>query len=274
MTRQELFNTIKRKGSFLCVGLDTDPKLIPSHLLNTEDPVFEFNRAIIDATIDYAVAFKPNTAFYEAQGLAGWESLLKTVKYLREKAGDCLLIADAKRGDIGNTSTRYAHAFFHEMDFDAVTVAPYMGRDSVEPFLSFEGRWTILLALTSNQGSADFQTSESASPLFEQVIRRSATWGSPDNMMYVIGATRAQMLSRVRELIPDHFLLVPGVGAQGGDLAEVSRYGLNEQVGLLVNSSRAILYASGNIDFAEAARTEAARVQSEMEAILKARGII
>jgi orotidine-5'-phosphate decarboxylase len=268
MTRIELFEQIKRKQSFLCVGLDTDIQKIPKHLLETEDPIFAFNKAIIDATLPYAVAYKPNIAFYEAHGIKGWESLKKTIDYLPK---DVFTIADAKRGDIGNTSSMYARAFFEEMSFDSITVAPYMGADSVTPFLEFKDKWVILLAATSNPGFADFQslTLASGEQLFTQVIRKSATWGSADNMMYVVGATRPDTLKEIRRLIPDHFLLIPGVGAQGGDLQAVCEAGLNEQCGLLINSSRAIIYAASGEDFAEVAAREAQKIQQEMAVFLK-----
>jgi orotidine-5'-phosphate decarboxylase len=276
MTKQELFEQILKKKSYLCVGLDTDIKKIPQHLLQTKDPIFEFNRRIIDATANYAVAYKPNIAFYEAMGVRGWESLQKTMEYIPK---DCFTIADAKRGDIGNTSELYARTFFDAdssgFDFDSVTVAPYMGRDSVQPFLSFEGKWVILLALTSNIGSSDFQhlkveIDNSQRPLYEQVLVKSQEWGSSEVMMYVVGATQADKLAEIRKIVPDHFLLVPGVGAQGGSLEEVSRYGMNKQCGLLVNSSRAIIYASNGEDFAAQATKEAQKVQQEMEKYLSA----
>lgn len=277
MTRNELHAQILRKQSFLCVGLDTDIRKVPAHLQGADDPVAEFNRQIIEATADYAVAFKPNIAFYEAQGPRGWESLRKTLEYIPR---DCFTIADAKRGDIGNTSDLYARAFFDKsasgLEFDSVTVAPYMGRDSVEPFLAYPGKWAILLALTSNPGSADFQRLEladtadsgSGGALFEQVLKTSQTWGSPDQLMYVVGATQAAQLAQVRALAPEHFLLVPGVGAQGGSLKEVAQHGMNAQCGLLVNASRSILYASGGEDFAQAAAAEAKALQEEMAGYL------
>ncbi|MDN4164282.1 orotidine-5'-phosphate decarboxylase [Cytophagales bacterium LB-30] len=263
MDRASLFAAIQKKQSYLCVGLDTDIQKIPSHLLKEKDPVFAFNKAIIDATAEYAVAYKPNLAFYEAMGLAGWESLQKTLDYIPK---DIFTIADAKRGDIGNTSGLYARAFFEAMNFDSVTVAPYMGEDSVKPFLAFEGKWVILLGLTSNAGSEDFQSLKMASGLrlYEQVLETSQLWGTPDNMMYVIGATKAQQFGEIRKRIPDHFLLVPGVGAQGGDLRSVSQYGMNPQCGLLVNSSRGIIYASSGADFAQKAGEEARKIQQEM----------
>ena len=271
MTKEELFEQIKKKKSYLCVGLDTDIQKIPTHLLNCDDPVFEFNRQIIDATHQFAVAYKPNIAFYEAQGPKGWVSLQKTLDYIPK---ECFTIADAKRGDIGNTSGLYARAFFEKsaagLDFDSITVAPYMGSDSVKPFLEYDGKWVILLALTSNEGSADFQhlrVSDEVA-LFEQVIRTSQTWASSDRLMYVVGATQVQSLAKIRILAPEHFLLVPGVGVQGGSLEEVSKYGMNAQCGLLVNSSRAIIYASSGMDFAEKAGEEARKVQQEMSQYL------
>lgn len=266
MTRHELFCQIKKKQSYLCIGLDTDIHKIPKHLLKHIDPVFEFNKQIIDATKEYCVAYKPNVAFYEALGPSGWESLAKTETYIPE---DIFSIADAKRGDIGNTSELYAKAFFKQMDFDAITVAPYMGKDSVVPFLNFENKWVILLAHTSNEGSQDFQLFRSETrPLFEEVILKSQTWSSPDNLMYVVGATRADKIGAIRKLAPDHFFLVPGIGAQGGDLREVSKQGLNSKCGLLVNSSRSIIYASSGEDFAECARKEAKKVRDEMLELL------
>lgn len=268
MNRAQLFEQIKKKKSYLCVGLDTDVERIPKHLLTSDDPVFEFNKQIIDATKEFCVAYKPNTAFYEALGAKGWESLKKTLEYI---PNDCLAIADAKRGDIGNTSSLYARAFFKQMDFDAITVAPYMGEDSVKPFLEFEGKWVILLVHTSNKGAEDFQMLETRDGkfLFEEVIYTSQLWASPDQMMYVVGATKADKMEEIRRLAPDHFFLVPGIGAQGGDLETVSKAGMNEQCGLLVNSSRAIIYASTKEDFAEAARLEARHVQREMSSLLE-----
>jgi orotidine-5'-phosphate decarboxylase len=271
MLRSELISLIRKKRSFLCIGLDTDLTKIPSHLLTAEDPAFEFNKEIIDTTHDIAVAYKPNLAFYECNGVKGWQSLTKTIQYL--KRFDVFTIADAKRGDIGNTSTQYARAFFNPeqsgLDFDAVTVAPYMGEDSVKPFLEFTGKWVILLALTSNKGAEDFQFfSSEGTKLFEQVLSQSKNWGSNENMMFVVGATKAEMLTTIRKIIPDHFLLVPGVGAQGGSLQEVAKYGLTKDCGLLVNSSRNIIYASKGIDFAEKAREEALKVQREMKELL------
>ena len=278
MTKQELFENIKRKKSFLCVGLDTDINKIPEHLFDeSEDTFFEFNRAIIDATADLCVAYKPNLAFYESLGLEGWEVLERTVDYIRENYPDQFIIADAKRGDIGNTSAMYARTFFGNMDFDSVTVAPYMGEDSVTPFLTYEGKWVTLLALTSNKGAFDFQLMKekaSGDLFYEKVLKTSLNWGTDENMMYVIGATKAEMLTDVRAIVPDHFLLVPGIGAQGGSLEEVAKYGLNSTCGLLVNSSRQIIYASSDKDFAQAARDEAQNVQTEMENILTNAGLI
>jgi len=276
MNRQQLFSNIQRKRSFLCVGLDTDIQKIPEFLFDeTQDAIFEFNKAIIDATADLCVAFKPNLAFYESLGLQGWEALERTVDYIRENYPDQFIIADAKRGDIGNTSTMYARSFFGNMEFDAVTVAPYMGEDSVSPFLTYEDKWVILLALTSNKGAFDFQfsTDEKGEKLYEKVLKTSQGWGSTDNLMYVVGATKAEMLEGIRSLVPDHFLLVPGVGAQGGSLQEVARFGMNKQCGLLVNSSRQIIYASSGADFAEAARREAQKVQQEMDELLNRSGL-
>ncbi len=283
MNRNELIALIRQRKSFLCVGLDTEPSKLPSHLMNAEDPVFEFNRRIIDATIDLAVAYKPNLAFYETRGVKGWMSLEKTIAYLRGLEKRSFLIADAKRGDIGNTSTQYARAFFDPaagMDVDAVTVAPYMGEDSVSPFLAFDGKWVILLALTSNKGAADFQFSTLSDgerkdeKLFERVLRRSSGWGNAGNMMYVVGATQASMLGDIRKIVPDHFLLVPGVGAQGGSLEEVVRYGMNADCGLLVNASRSILFASSGEDFALKAREEAMRMQTEMQMHLQKANLV
>lgn len=267
MTKQELFNQITQKSSYLCVGLDTDLNRIPKHLLKAEDPLFEFNKQIIDATIDYAVAYKPNIAFYEAHGVKGWESLQKTIEYIPKEA---FTIADAKRGDIGNTSKMYAQAFFDAMDFDSITVAPYMGEDSVKPFLEFENKWVILLALTSNAGGKDFQNLglEKGGELYEEVLRKSQEWGSDEELMYVVGATRAEALQNIRKIVPDHFLLVPGVGAQGGSLEEVSKYGMNKHCGLLVNSSRGIIYADDSEDFAKTAGQKAKELQAEMEGFL------
>jgi orotidine-5'-phosphate decarboxylase len=265
MTRAELINEIKTKKTFLCVGLDPDIEKIPKHLLEEDDPIFEFNRQIIDSTAPYCIAFKPNTAFFEAYGLSGIASMEKTIKYVKQNYPTHFLIADAKRGDIGNTSSMYAKAFFKRLNADAITVAPYMGSDSVKPFLAFEGKWTIVLALTSNEGANDFQLDEGKTELlYQHVIRKSSTWGTPNNMMYVVGATKAEMLTDVRAIIPNHFLLVPGVGAQGGSLAEVCKYGLTKDIGLIVNLSRAIIYASNADDFAEAAAKEAQKIANEM----------
>lgn len=276
MNRKQLFENIKRKRSFLCVGLDTDINKIPEFLFDeTQDAIFEFNKAIIDATSDLCVAYKPNLAFYESLGLQGWEALERTVDYIHENYPDQFVIADAKRGDIGNTSAMYARTFLGNMEFDAVTVAPYMGEDSVTPFLTYEDKWVILLALTSNKGAFDFQfiSDYSGEKLYEKVLKTSQDWGTTDNLMYVVGATKAEMLEGIRSIIPDHFLLVPGVGAQGGSLQEVARYGMNKQCGLLVNSSRQIIYASSGADFAVAARSEALKVQQEMDELLKASGL-
>jgi len=277
MTKQELFENIQRKKSFLCIGLDTDVTKIPEYLFNvTEDPIFEFNKAIIDATADLCVAYKPNLAFYESLGSEGLEVLERTVEYIRENYPDQFIIADAKRGDIGNTSALYARTFFGNMDFDSVTVAPYMGEDSVTPFLSYEGKWVTLLALTSNKGALDFQLMRDAEGefLFEKVLKTSLQWGTDENMMYVVGATKAEMLTDIRAIVPEHFLLVPGVGAQGGSLAEVAKYGLNSTCGLLVNSSRQIIYAAADENFATAAREEAQRVQLEMQEIMETAELI
>jgi orotidine-5'-phosphate decarboxylase len=271
MNKEQLFEQIREKRSFLCVGLDTDILKIPHFLKETSDPVFAFNKEIIDATQDLCVAYKPNLAFYESLGVAGWTSLEKTVSYIREKYPEQFIIADAKRGDIGNTSNLYARAFFDHMDFDAVTVAPYMGEDSVKPFMTYLDRWVVLLALTSNKGAADFQylkDAESGDQLFESVLKTSKNWGTTDNMMYVVGATKAEKLEEIRQIVPDHFLLVPGIGAQGGSLEEVAKYGMNDQCGLLVNSSRQIIYASDDEDFAEKARAQALNVQVDMEELL------
>ncbi|HIY35502.1 MAG TPA: orotidine-5'-phosphate decarboxylase [Candidatus Paraprevotella stercorigallinarum] len=271
MNRQQLFENIKQKKSFLCVGLDTDIKKIPSHLLNEEDPIFTFNKAIIDATAPYCIAYKPNLAFYESMGVKGWISFEKTIKYLNENYPEQFIIADAKRGDIGNTSAMYARTFFEEMQLDALTVAPYMGEDSVTPFLNYEGKWVILLALTSNKGSHDFQLTEDATGerLFEKVLRKSQEWGNADNMMYVVGATQGKMFEDIRKVAPEHFLLVPGVGAQGGSLEEVCRYGMTSQCGLIVNSSRAIIYADSTENYATVAAEKAKEVQMQMAALLK-----
>lgn len=277
MQKIDLVQQIKAKKSFLCIGLDTDLSKIPAHLLQQEDPIFAFNKAIIDATADLCVAYKPNLAFYESMGAAGWESLRKTMDYI---PAHCFTIADAKRGDIGNTSAMYAKTFFEPsaagFNFDSVTVAPYMGSDSVTPFLAYSNKWVILLALTSNDGAKDFQfdSFENGEKVFERVLVKSSQWGSDENMMYVVGATRGEAFAAIRKLVPNHFLLVPGVGAQGGSLAEVCKYGLNKECGLLVNSSRAIIYASNTIDFASKAREAALAMQQEMEIILQENNII
>ncbi len=287
MTRQELIQQIRQKRSFLCVGLDTDPKKMPQCVLDLYDPVFEFNKAIIDATAPYCVAYKPNLAFYEAYGLKGMETFVKTIQYLKEQHPHHLIIADAKRGDIGNTSQMYARTFFEEYDVDALTVAPYMGEDSVTPFLQYEGKWVVLLALTSNKGSEDFQLTPLHTPLvgrwgpgnfkgerlFEKVLKTSKQWGTEDNMMYVVGATQGRMFEDVRRVAPRHFLLVPGVGAQGGSLEEVCRYGMNEDCGLLVNSSRGIIYASSDDNYAEVAGNKARELQQQMAAELERAGL-
>jgi orotidine-5'-phosphate decarboxylase len=267
MNRSQLLAEVKKKRTYLCVGLDTDPEKIPAHLRSAKDPIFEFNKQIIDATHEWCVAYKPNIAFYEALGPKGWESLQRTLEYIPE---DHFTIADAKRGDIGNTSTMYAKAFFEQMDFDAITVAPYMGADSVTPFLAFKDKVVILLVHTSNPGSADFQLFQSAEgrTLYEEVIRKSQSWGTTENLMYVVGATRADKIAEIRKLAPDHFFLVPGVGAQGGDLKEVSQQGMTRDCGLLVNSARAIIYASSDKDFGRAAQHEAQRTSEEMSQYL------
>ena len=265
MTIEELIQQIHKKQSFLCVGLDTDLEKIPPHLLEEEDPIFAFNKAIIDATHHLCVAYKPNIAFYEAYGIEGWQSLEKTIQYLNANHPEIFTIADAKRGDIGNTSTRYAKAFFEDLEFDSVTIAPYMGKDSVEPFLTFKNKHTILLALTSNQGAYDYQTKLiDGKELYKRVLETSQTYEGAENLMYVVGATKASFLTEIRELIPNNFLLVPGVGAQGGSLEEVCKYGMNNQVGLLINSSRGIIYSSDNQDFAEAAAESAKNIQVKM----------
>ena len=262
MTKKELLEQIKRKESFLCVGLDPDMNKIPAHLLDYDDPIFEFNKAIIDATHPFAVAYKPNTAFFECHGSKGWDSLEKTINYIPK---ECMIIADAKRGDIGNTSTYYAKTFFETLQADAVTVAPYMGSDSVLPFTKFDGKWVVLLALTSNEGAKDFQLQAGQNGLlFENVLRIAMEWASPEKMMFVVGATRAEDIAEVRKLAPDYFFLVPGVGAQGGSLEEVVQYGANHECGLLVNSSRGIIYASNGMDFADTAKKEALKIQSQM----------
>lgn len=275
MTRQELIASIRRKRTFLCVGLDTDLKKVPQHLLDSEDAIFNFNKAIIDATIPYAVAYKPNLAFYESAGIKGLLQLKKTMDYLHSLDDKVFTIADAKRGDIGNTSQQYAKAFLDpqgDFGFDSITVAPYMGEDSVTPFTVYEGKWVILLALTSNKGAFDFQfieDKESSKHLFEKVLETSRKWGNDDNMMYVVGATKADMLETIRGIVPDAFLLVPGVGAQGGSLSEVCKYGINKDCGLLVNSSRGIIYASNSEDFAQRAAEEAHKLQQQMAAELE-----
>ncbi|MEX2350095.1 MAG: orotidine-5'-phosphate decarboxylase [Flavobacteriaceae bacterium] len=269
MTREKLIEQIRQKQSFLCIGLDVDLNKIPAHLLETEDPIFEFNKAIIDATHQLAVAYKPNMAFYEAYGLKGWQALEKTINYLNTRHPEIFTIADAKRGDIGNTSAMYAKAFLEDLKFDSITVAPYMGKDSVEPFLEFQNKFTILLALTSNEGAFDFQTNvTNGEELYKQVLKTSKTWKNSENLMYVVGATKAKYFSDIREIVPDSFLLVPGVGAQGGSLEEVCKYGLNKDVGLLVNASRAVIYASNQTDFAQKAQAEAEKIQLQMKAIL------
>lgn len=274
MTRSALIQLIQRKQSFLCVGLDSELSKIPAHLLDTEDPVFEFNKQIIDATLDLAVAYKPNLAFYECRGIKGWQSLEKTMLYLNRFKDEVFTIADAKRGDIGNTSRLYAQAFLDPsttLNFDAITVAPYMGEDSVTPFFSYPDKWVILLALTSNKGAFDFQLFQNSNQqkLYQEVLEKSSRWGNEDNMMYVVGATKAEMLADIRKIIPNHFLLVPGVGAQGGSLSEVARYGLTKDCGLLINASRSIIFASPGTDFAQKARAEALNMQQEMKAILE-----
>lgn len=289
MNSYELFEQIKKKKSFLCVGLDSEMEKLPKHLLSFDDPIFEFNKQIIDATLPYTVAYKPNSAFYESMGSKGWVSLEKTIAYLKEKAPEVFAIADAKRGDIGNTSKMYAKAFFENMNFDAITVAPYMGVDSVSPFMEYKGKYIILLALTSNQGAADFQLSRQnlgegldflgikatfRKRLYERVLQKSSGWGDVDNMMFVVGATKAEYFTTVRTYVPDHFLLVPGVGAQGGSLQDVARAGMNAQCGLLVNSSRGIIFASKENDFAKRAGEEALKLQQEMEVLLREKNLI
>ena len=275
MTYDQLFEQIKKKKSFLCVGLDSDIAKIPSHLLEEEDPVFAFNKAIVDATAEVAIAYKPNIAFYESRGVEGWQSLERTMKYIKTTYPEIFTIADAKRGDIGNTSQMYAKAFLETLDFDAITVAPYMGEDSVTPFLQYEGKWVVLLALTSNKGAFDFQFfAENGEKLYERVLKKSQEWGNDRNMMYVVGATKADMLEGIRKIVPEHFLLVPGVGAQGGSLEEVAKYGMNSHCGLLVNSSRGIIFADRTEDFARRAGEEARKLQTDMERLLAGRGIV
>ncbi len=276
MNKQQLFEHICRKKSFLCVGLDTDIKKIPQHLLQDEDPIFAFNKVIIDATADLCVAYKPNLAFYESLGIEGWKAFEKTVRYIKGNHPDQFIIADAKRGDIGNTSEMYARSFFEHLDIDSVTVAPYMGEDSVKPFLNYPGHWVIVLGLTSNKGSQDFQftTDNNGERLFEKVLRVTQNWATDDQLMFVVGATQGKLFTDVRRIAPDHFLLVPGVGAQGGSLQEVARYGMNDRCGLLVNSSRGIIYADKSESFADAARREAEKIQQEMETLLMQKGLI
>ncbi len=272
MTTQELIEQIKIKKSFLCIGLDVDLNKIPEHLLKEEDPIFAFNKAIIDATHHLCVAYKPNTAFYEAYGLKGWKSLEKTINYLNENYPEVYTIADAKRGDIGNTSTMYAKAFFEDLAFDSVTVAPYMGKDSVEPFLAFKDKHTIMLALTSNAGAFDFQTKTvDGKELYKQVLETSKSWTNSENLMYVVGATKAEYFAEIRKIIPNSFLLVPGVGAQGGNLQDVCKYGMSDNIGLLINSSRGIIYASKEEGFANTAALKAEELQKEMEQILNSK---
>ena len=276
MNSKELYGNILRKRSFLCVGLDSDPSLFPEHLKSYENPIFEFNKAIIDATSQYAVAYKPNLAFYEAEGAKGWEQLEKTVEYIRRKDSSAFIIADAKRGDIGNTASRYASAFFEKMDFDAVTLAPYMGRDSVDPFLKFDNKWAVVLALTSNPSATDFETmnivsddiTSERSPLYRKVIETAMGWGTSDNIMFVAGATRPEKLGEIRQFCPDHFLLVPGVGTQGGTIADVVKFGMNSQCGLLVNISRNIIFAGKGKDFDSIAAQKAKEAACEMASYL------
>ena len=269
MTTTQLVSQIREKKSFLCIGLDVDLDKIPKHLLALEDPIFEFNKAIIDATHHLCVSYKPNTAFYEAYGLKGWKALEKTINYLNKNYPEIYTIADAKRGDIGNTSTMYAKAFFEDLAFDSVTVAPYMGKDSVEPFLAFKDKHTIMLALTSNKGAFDFQTLDvKGQELYKRVLEISKSWKNSENLMYVVGATKAEYFAEIRKIVPSNFLLVPGVGAQGGNLQDVCKFGMNENVGLLINSSRGIIYASNDEDFAQAAATKAAELQEQMKVLL------
>ena len=275
MTTSEIVTQIRKKKSFLCIGLDVDLQKIPTFLLEKEDPIFEFNKAIIDATHHLCVAYKPNIAFYEAYGIKGWTSLEKTIKYINQNHPEIFTIADAKRGDIGNTSSMYAKAFFEDLSFDSVTVAPYMGKDSVEPFLAFKNKHTILLALTSNAGAFDFQTKEiDGKEVYKQVLETSKGWENSKNLMYVVGATKASYLADIRKIIPESFLLVPGVGAQGGNLQEVCNYGMTDQIGLLINSSRGILYASKQVDFAEAAAEKASELQAQMAEVLDSHSLI
>ena len=276
MTTQDIFKQIVTKKSFLCVGLDSDINKLPQCLKNTTDTVFAFNKTIVDATAKYSIAYKPNLAFYESNGISGWQSLEKTVNYIKQNYPEIFLIADAKRGDIGNTSKMYAQAFFEKLPFDAVTVAPYMGEDSVSPFLTYKDKFVILLALTSNKGANDFQFFENNMhvQLFEQVLKTSQNWANSEQMMYVVGATRAEMLADVRKIVPKHFLLVPGVGAQGGSLSEVAKFGMNEQCGLIVNSSRAIIFADSTDKFSQRAEEEAHKVQVEMRELLKEKNIV
>ncbi len=269
MTIESLVAEIRRKKSFLCIGLDVDLNKIPKHLLTTKDPIFEFNKAIIDATHHLTVSYKPNTAFYEAYGIKGWQSLQKTIEYLNTEYPELYTIADAKRGDIGNTSTMYAKAFFEDLAFDSVTVAPYMGQDSVEPFLAFKDKHTIMLALTSNKGAFDFQTKNiNGNEVYKHILKTSKSWKNSENLMYVVGATKAEYFSEIRKIVPNNFLLVPGVGAQGGSLSEVCKYGLNHQIGLLINSSRGIIYAGHETNFAEKAKEAAFALQQEMATFL------
>jgi orotidine-5'-phosphate decarboxylase len=268
VNRHFLIDQIRQKKSFLCIGLDTDLQKIPEHLLSYEDPIYEFNKAIIEATHDLCVAYKPNTAFYESYGVDGWNALKKTIAYI---PSHLMVIADAKRADIGNTSDRYAKAFFEDMDADAITLHPYMGVDSISPFLFYEDKWAILLALTSNKGSDDFQQlilEKNKEPLYKQVLKTTAKWAGPDKIMYVVGATHPESFKEIRKIVPEHFLLVPGVGAQGGNVADVAKFGLNKDVGILINSSRSIIYASKGEDFAEAARKEAEKLKGQMEMLL------
>lgn len=277
MTADQLFEQIRLKKSFLCIGLDTDLSKIPQHILACDDPIFEFNKAIIDATANYVVAVKPNLAFYEVHGAAGWNSLSKTLKYIRKNHPELFLIADAKRGDITSTAKMYARTFFQTLDCDSITISPYMGKDSVAPFLEYVNKWVILLALTSNDSFSDFQLIESkvsGKRIFEEVIEKSSKWGSHNNTMYVVGATRAELFSDIRRIAPDHFLLVPGVGEQGGSLKDVAHYGLNSKCGLLVNSSRGIIYADSTEQFADAAKQKAIKLQKEMEQILINAGLL